>query len=111
MKAKTSQPGQGLIRQDKVLAGATSGGNFGCGSADPTPLTHPDRGMSHEPMANENRAAPPPIKHAADKFPGQANPDHGPHRLVPGYGRMAEGSAAEEATESADFEKVEDMGG
>lgn len=72
-------------------------------------VAHPDHGLNAMMNSDSERAAPPPIKHSADKFPGQAAADHGPHGLRPGYGRMAEGSPAEEATESADFEKAEDM--
>lgn len=64
----------------KKMAGGESGGNFGMTQLA-SAHTHPDHGISHAPMADGGRGAPPPIKHSPDLFPSQANADHGPHHV------------------------------
>lgn len=68
------------MRQDPRLTGK-GGNDGGAVKHGHSSIPHPDHGMTFDSLDDDERAAPPPIKHSADKYPSQANPDHGPHHI------------------------------
>lgn len=77
--------GNGMRQHQEMARGGSPKGHsdFGCESLASANGGHhsADGGVSHEPLADSNRAGPPHISRGAGQMGATAHSDHGPHRL------------------------------